>query len=260
MKKDHEKISIIFLIVSLLLILFFIFLLFTLKSELKIESLFTVLINTTSHIKPIINIQNIYPNTTKTQLNNASIVVYLSQFYYNYHLRIKITQGKKVISSIPLNYYSKISEKLHKINSSTNHSLITNNSLIRVFKPRQMGIVFTKLNPFTVYNITIIGTITPICTQICPMGVKNVINTSNITINSSIIKNLSTGITSSSMSLNSLQTHNLSINSNSLNSSNSLYALKISNNITSKFIRYIHKYELIRTNANGTIVSVYFSI
>ncbi len=258
MKKDHEKISIIFLIVSLLLILFFIFLLFMFKSELKIESLFTVLINTTANIKPIINIQNIYPNTTKTALNNASIVVYLSQFYYNYHLIIRITQGKKVISSIPLNYYSKISEKTNKTNLPINQSLISNNSLIRIFKPRQIGIVFTKLTPFTIYNITLIGTITPICTQICPMGTKNVINTSNITNNSTKIKNFSNGITSSSMSLNSLEIHTLSINSNSINSSS---ILEISNNnITSKFIRYIHKYELISTNANGTIVNVYFSI
>lgn len=253
MIKNHEQISTIFLIVTLLLILFVLFIFLSLRAETRIESLFATLVNTTANIKPVVNVQNIYPNASQAGAGNASIAVYIPQFYYNYHLNVKIKQGNKTISSIPLNYSPAILVNEAKINSSSS------NYVIPVFQPRQLEIIFIRLNAFTLYNVSISGTISPICTKICPMAMggssieKNLINSSNISNNSAVIIKLSNNVTSSSIPANSLLIY-------SINSVNSLIAPSQISNITSNFIIYIHKYELVTTNANGTLTNVYFSV
>ncbi|MCL4383396.1 MAG: hypothetical protein M1168_02885 [Candidatus Marsarchaeota archaeon] len=251
MAKNHEQISAIFLIVTLLLILFVLFIFLSLRAETRMESLFATLVNTTANIKPVVNVQNIYPNAAQAGAGNASIAVYVSQFYYNYHLIVKIKQGNKTISSIPLDYSPVIPVNETKTNSSSS------NYIIPVFQSRQLEIIFTRLNAFTLYNVSISGTIAPLCTKICPMAgssiENNLINSSNISNNSAVIIKLSNNVTSSSIPANSLSIY-------TINSVNSIIAPSQISNITPNFIIYIHKYELVTTNANGTLTDVYFSV
>ena len=223
------------LILVLMLAFFIIFMLLFFKIELHFNTLISAIANNTANARTI-NIENTY-NYNYSNIYNASIAVYISLSQMsNYALTVQVAQKNKTIRSIKLNNFN-IYES-----PSVSSTII---EPIPAFISKQYAVIFTNLKPFTVYNVSILGTMRPYCIKICPM--EGIIANNSLIINSTLSEINITNSTSSEIPLNSINGYPKYTNS-ILNSSS----------VAPIYILLIHKSETITTDANGTIVNVNF--
>ncbi len=229
-------------ILMLILTLFVLFMLVFFKTALRIENTLISIANNTSHANSI-NIENIHNNYYIR--GNASIAVYTSLSASEiYYLTISLSKGNKTLDSIKISNYG---NNIYLIYPNPSNKTISSTQIPIFIPSRQYVVVFSGLEAFSEYNVSLSGTIRPYCTKICPMANAGSVNSIGVnTIHVIGIGETAVNISTSSLSVNTLGNYPVRINSSNTTSAGALPS----------FILYVHTYKIVTTGANNSIVNV----
>ncbi|MCL4380765.1 MAG: hypothetical protein M1331_00450 [Candidatus Marsarchaeota archaeon] len=226
------------LVLVLILTLFILFTLVFFKMALRIESILVSIANNTAGANGT-RIENIYNNYHAG--GNASVAVYISLPAGEiYSLRLSASKGNRTLESVGISNYGNNIYQQNQAAAPVQTPILAS---------REYVAIFSGLEAFSEYNISISGTVRPYCTKICPLASSGGANSLSANAVHTGIIGAAANASTSSLTINAIGGFPLRNASNETSAGGALPS----------FILYIHKYEIVATGANNSVVNVTFS-